>query len=50
MTAAELARVGVHNERGPESLELMRRMSAGHDLSHVDQIGRYVAAVKSGSR
>jgi hypothetical protein len=45
LTPAELARVGLHNERGPETLELMRRMSAGHDLSHVDQINRYVAAV-----
>jgi hypothetical protein len=43
---AELQRVGQHNERGAESLELMLRLMAGHDLSHVEQIGRYIAAVE----
>jgi len=42
---ADLNRVGKHNERGPESLGLMLRMEAGHDLSHIDQITRYLAAV-----
>lgn len=44
-TPEDLQRVGMHNERGPESLELMLRLLAGHDLSHVDQIRRYIAAV-----
>ncbi len=46
MGPAELARVGRHNERGEESLGLMLKMEAGHDLSHIDQITRYIAAVR----
>jgi hypothetical protein len=45
MTPADLDRVGLHNERGPESLGTMLRMLAGHDLSHIAQITRYLAAV-----
>ena len=45
MSPEELKRIGQHNERGPESLALMLRMLAGHDLSHLDQIDRYVRAV-----
>jgi hypothetical protein len=41
----QLDRVGLHNERGEESLGLMLRMHAGHDLSHLDQITRYLAAI-----
>jgi hypothetical protein len=44
MSAADLERTGKHNERGPESLGVMLRMLAGHDLSHIDQIQRYLAA------
>jgi len=44
MTPADLARTGRHNERGPESLGTMLRMLGGHDLSHLDQITRYLAA------
>jgi hypothetical protein len=43
---ADLKRTGQHNERGPESLALMFRMMAGHDLSHLDQIARYIQAVQ----
>lgn len=43
---ADLARTGQHNERGPEPLDLMLRMLAGHDLSHLDQINRYIQAVR----
>ena len=49
MTAADLERVGQHDERGAESLGVVLRMCAGHDLSHIDQIQRYLEAVKSGS-
>jgi hypothetical protein len=42
---ADWERTGQHNERGPESLGLMLRMLAGHDLSHLEQIHRYVQAV-----
>ncbi len=37
---AELKRVGVHVERGEESLEHLRRLYAGHDLLHLRQIDR----------
>jgi hypothetical protein len=45
MTPADLQRVGIHNERGPESLETTLLLQAGHDLSHIDQLKRYLAAV-----
>ena len=41
-----LARVGVHAERGGESLGLMLRMEAGHDRSHIDQLDRYLKALE----
>lgn len=46
MSPADLKRTGQHNERGPESLGLLLRMLAGHDLSHLDQITRYIQAVR----
>ena len=46
LSPADLTRTGQHNERGPESLEVMLRMMAGHDLSHLNQIARYVEAVR----
>jgi hypothetical protein len=46
MPPADLQRTGQHNERGPESLGVMLRMLAGHDLSHLDQIARYIHAVE----
>ncbi len=45
MSAEDLKREGVHAERGAESLGLMRRFIAGHDLSHIDQLTRYLAAI-----
>jgi hypothetical protein len=41
-----LKRTSQHNERGPESLEAMLRLLAGHDLSHLEQISRYIQAVQ----
>jgi hypothetical protein len=46
MSASDLERNGQHNERGGESLGTMLRMAAGHDLSHIDQITRYLEAVR----
>ena len=46
MGSKDHARVGQHNERGAESLGQMLRMEAGHDLSHIDQINRYLDAAK----
>jgi uncharacterized damage-inducible protein DinB len=41
----DLKRVGVHVERGEESLEHLRTLYAGHDLLHLRQIARVRAAV-----
>lgn len=46
MSPEDLERAGRHNERGPESLRMMLPMLAGHDLWHIDQINRYLAAVR----
>ncbi|HEY6139607.1 MAG TPA: DinB family protein [Thermoanaerobaculia bacterium] len=37
---AELARFGVHSERGGESVGYTLRLQAAHDLVHLDQIAR----------
>jgi len=42
----DLERTGQHNERGRESVGVMLRLLAGHDLSHLDQITRYIQAVR----
>jgi hypothetical protein len=39
-SAEELERVGVHNERGAESVAYMMKLYAGHDLLHLNQIDR----------
>ena len=44
-TPEDLARVGVHAERGEESLGHLRRLYAGHDLLHLRQIERIRQAV-----
>jgi hypothetical protein len=44
LTAAERARVGLHNERGPESIDLLIRLMGAHDLVHRRQIDRVLAA------
>ena len=46
LTPPDFERIGQHNERGSESLAVMLRMWAGHDLSHLDQITRYIQAVR----
>jgi len=46
MSPADLQRTGRHNERGPESLGVMLRMMAGHDLSHLEQLSRYIQAAR----
>jgi hypothetical protein len=40
--AEHLRRVGVHSEQGPETLDVMIRKLAGHDLAHLDQLTRAV--------
>ena len=44
-TAADMQRVGVHSERGEESVAHMIRMYAGHDLLHLAQLDRIRAVV-----
>jgi len=41
----DLRRVGLHSERGEESLERIISLYAGHDLLHLRQIDRIRAAV-----
>ncbi len=41
----ERARVGLHSERGEESVARMMQLYAGHDLAHLRQIRRIRAAV-----
>lgn len=43
-----LKRVGVHAERGEESVEHMIKLYAGHDLLHLRQLARIRAAVPDG--
>ena len=42
----DLQRVGVHAERGEESVALMVRLYAGHDLLHLRQLARIRKAVE----
>lgn len=42
---AAWGRVGIHAERGEESVEYTIRLTAGHDLRHLKQIDRTAAAV-----
>jgi hypothetical protein len=37
---ADLQRVGVHSERGEESVGYLVRLYAGHDLLHLNQLSR----------
>ena len=42
-TPDDMARVGVHSERGEESVGQLCRLYAGHDLLHLNQIARISA-------
>ena len=44
-TPADLKRVGVHSERGEESIEYLLGLYAGHDLLHLRQIERIRASL-----
>jgi DinB family protein len=50
LTPAQLARVGLHSERGPESMDLVLRMMGAHDLVHRRQIDRVLAAAGVAAR
>jgi DinB family protein len=44
LTPAQLDRVGLHSERGPESAGHILRLMAGHDLVHRRQIDRILSS------
>jgi hypothetical protein len=44
LTPAQRERVGMHSERGPESLDLLLRLMGAHDLVHRRQIDRVLSA------
>ena len=44
-TPQDMARVGVHAERGEESIGYLCRLYAGHDLLHLNQIARIQASL-----
>jgi len=45
LTPADLARFGIHSERGGESAGYLLRLMAGHDIVHLAQLARIRAAV-----
>lgn len=45
-TPEERARVGMHQERGPESYDLTFRLQAGHDRFHLEQARRTLDEVR----
>jgi uncharacterized damage-inducible protein DinB len=47
LPAADRARFGVHRERGPESIELIVRLAAGHDIVHLAQARRALEATRN---
>jgi len=46
LTPEQWKQHGVHSERGPETVETIVRMFAGHDINHFQQIERILAAKK----
>jgi hypothetical protein len=44
-TAEQDERVGIHTERGAESLGFLKRIYAGHDLVHLKQLARIRKAI-----
>ena len=46
LTPEQLDRVGLHAERGPESVGHLLRLLGGHDLVHRRQIDRILASVR----
>jgi hypothetical protein len=47
---AEMARVGLHSERGPESLGLLIKLMGAHDLVHRRQIDRVLSVTLSAAK
>jgi uncharacterized damage-inducible protein DinB len=47
-TPEDFRRVGVHSERGEESVGHMLRMCAGHDVLHLEQLARIRRSIERG--
>lgn len=47
LTSEQWKHSGVHAERGEESIEMIVRMIAGHDINHIKQIERIVETKKA---
>jgi hypothetical protein len=48
LPVADRARYGVHRERGPESIDLLVRLQAGHDIVHLAQARRALESAGAG--
>lgn len=46
LTPEQLKQHGLHSERGPETVETIVAMFAGHDINHIQQIERILATGK----
>jgi len=46
LSETDWQRVGIHSERGPESLDRIARLYAGHDIRHLRQIRRIAKALE----
>jgi len=44
LTPEQWKHYGMHSQRGQETIELMVRMAAGHDINHLQQIERILPA------
>ena len=49
LTAEQWKQHGMHTERGPETIEHIVRMTAGHDLNHTKQIMGILSSTAAGS-
>jgi hypothetical protein len=47
LPVADRSRFGIHRERGPESIELIVRLAAGHDVVHLAQARRALEAARN---
>lgn len=43
LTPEQWQQHGIHSERGPETIEQIVRMTAGHDINHLEQIERLLS-------
>ena len=50
LTPEQWKHYGVHSERGQETIERMVRMTAGHDMNHLQQIEEIVRGKRKPSR